>query len=376
MKKANCQMKRHLNIHCHPIQVSRLDNQKIVEKFIIKSDFQNILHNFKSNSLYALVCTQCCEFNNDYISNYNMNIDDCPNKKADPVSLFYSNLKPPCNDVSYFEFVEFDNKILIGTKFEIISYIKKQYDLMKVVNINLDKKIKKLDLFNKVNEKLIEKLNHNLEKEKSKNEKILSDLDKMTKEKNYLIIDLEKVNSKIEEILINLKKNKNEKNLLLNDLEKENLYELQSQLNTIIKKQKYIFGNCNEFNQILEKQTENNNTSVNFQSDCKHGKYDIKPIKDLVLTEKDWIIKYKEDKKIKKGVIGNRNINKSIILTRLSGCQLPTGLSIKTSGLTIRYPKSQAHNIPILNSKGLEIKDKENSDKNENFFFDEGFKFI
>lgn len=137
-------MKRHLNIHCHPIQVFKLDNQKIVEKFTVKSYFQNLLYDFKSNGLYALVCTQCNKFNNDYISNYNMNIDDCPNQKEHPAFLFNTNLKPLCHDVTYFEFVEFDNKILIGTKYEIISYIDKQYDLMKVMNINLDKKIKKL----------------------------------------------------------------------------------------------------------------------------------------------------------------------------------------------------------------------------------------
>lgn len=56
----------------------------------------------------------------------------------------------------------------------------------------------------------------------------MTDLDKITREKNILIIDLEYANTNIKEILIISKKNKKEKKLLLNDLEneKDNSFEI------------------------------------------------------------------------------------------------------------------------------------------------------
>ena len=108
-KRDDSQIKRHLNIHCHPIQAFRLDNQKIIEKNIIKTFYQNIFNNFKSSSIYTLVCTQYNEFNYDYIYNYNRDIIDYPCEKKYPSSLFYTNLKLPFNDATNFEFVLFHN---------------------------------------------------------------------------------------------------------------------------------------------------------------------------------------------------------------------------------------------------------------------------
>ena len=47
---------------------------------------------------------------------------------------------------------------------------------------------------------------------------------------------------------------------------------------------------------------------------------------------------HKSEKVIKIGVIGNANTGKSFILSKLSKRELPFGMSIKTEGLSIKYP--------------------------------------
>lgn len=91
----------------------------------------------------------------------------------------------------------------------------------------------------------------------------------------------------------------------------------------------------------------------------------MNPVKDLDFTKKDCAKKYMEDKTIKIGVIGNSNTGKSSILKRLSKYKFDIVFNKITEGLSIKYPKREENNIPLLNSKGQEIKEKENPEKNE-----------
>ena len=104
---------------------------------------------------------------------------------------------------------------------------------------------------------------------------------------------------------------------------------------------------------------------------------DIKSIKDIC---KGWPIKMskkakenydklKSDKVIRIGVIGNANKGKSFILSKISEIELPTGTSIKTEGLSIKYPeleKYKERKIVLLDSAGLETPVLNENDKNEN----------
>lgn len=82
---------------------------------------------------------------------------------------------------------------------------------------------------------------------------------------------------------------------------------------------------------------------------------------------------YKDIKYTKIGVIGSENRGKSTILSDFSKIELPTGVSIKTEGLSIKYPKldEQFKNrkIILLDSAGLETPilntDNNEEDKNE-----------
>ena len=61
---------------------------------------------------------------------------------------------------------------------------------------------------------------------------------------------------------------------------------------------------------------------------------------------------------IKIGVIGNANKGKSFILSKISKIDLPSGMSIKTEGLSVKYPvlndEYKDRRIALLDSAGLE----------------------
>ena len=92
---------------------------------------------------------------------------------------------------------------------------------------------------------------------------------------------------------------------------------------------------------------------------------DIKSIRDI---NKGWEVKmskkaeeeyetYKSQEVIKVGVIGNSNKGKSFLLSRISKIHLPSGTSIRTEGLSIKYPELEEfkdRKIALLDSAGLE----------------------
>ena len=106
----------------------------------------------------------------------------------------------------------------------------------------------------------------------------------------------------------------------------------------------------------------------------------IQSIKDFI---KGWNVifserfkNYKEifinDKVLKIGIIGNSNKGKSFILSKLSKIQLPYGTSIKTEGLSLKYPdleKYKNRKIALLDSAGLETPVVKTN--NDNYAFNE-----
>ena len=107
----------------------------------------------------------------------------------------------------------------------------------------------------------------------------------------------------------------------------------------------------------------------------------IQSIKDII---NGWNIRFSQrflkdqknfinQKILKIGVIGNSNKGKSFILSKLSQIKLPSGTSIKTEGLSIKYPDLEIYKnrrIALLDSAGLEspvIRENDNSEiGNEN----------
>ena len=133
------------------------------------------------------------------------------------------------------------------------------------------------------------------------------------------------------------------------------------------KEQKEQIDNLTNENKELTKkniQNETINKNANF-IDFYDVIVDIKSVKDI---SEGWEIKmnenakkkYEEFKKedvIKIGVIGNANKGKSFLLSKISKIPLPSGTSIRTEGLSIKYPvldHFKDRKIVLLDSAGIE----------------------
>ena len=132
-------------------------------------------------------------------------------------------------------------------------------------------------------------------------------------------------------------------------------------------------------NQLIGNEIHNKTKFIDFYDVIIH----INSIKDI---NKGWKIEvnpkarenYENFKKlniIKIGVIGNSNKGKSFLLSKISKIPLPSGTSIRTEGLSIKYPdldEFKDRKIALLDSAGLEtpvlkINDIINDKKNEFF---------
>ena len=93
--------------------------------------------------------------------------------------------------------------------------------------------------------------------------------------------------------------------------------------------------------------------SINSILDISKGGWNIKLSERFQKEYKNMI----KDKTLKIGIIGNSNKGKSFILSKLSKIDLPAGTSIKTEGLSIKYPDLKIYKdrrITLLDSAGLE----------------------
>ena len=114
-------------------------------------------------------------------------------------------------------------------------------------------------------------------------------------------------------------------------------------------------------NQLIGNEIHNKTKFIDFYDVIIH----INSIKDI---NKGWKIEvnpkarenYENFKKlniIKIGVIGNSNKGKSFLLSKISKIPLPSGTSIRTEGLSIKYPdldEFKDRKIALLDSAGLE----------------------
>ena len=209
----------------------------------------------------------------------------------------------------------------------------------------------KIDLLNKQ----LEKANNDLNKERTKN------------------IELNEIIKRQEQSIKDLTKDKNELNSIINAKE-NNLRKKSQELN----EEKINLQNQIRQNEIYRKEYENKMKIIDESSDKSHlyeGKsseefYDvIIKINSIKYLDEGWDIsmnekgqnnynKYKDvNTIIRLGVIGNENKGKSTILHKISGLPLPTGYSIKTEGLSIKYPELEKYpnlKLVLLDSAGLE----------------------
>ena len=292
-----------------------IDNNKTI--YSLDGKLRNLCLFKKSDSCF------CNELTKSYFTKSKIKIIDELNEKIEELSR---KLKDSKNDINLLEKEKKEVKNQIKSLKEENNYLYNEKTKQKN-NINsLENKIKKIESDNKSK---IESLN----KEKAVLEMAVNgDIDKIEKLDKYGI-NITNIKSKSKNVI---------------SVGKDN--------NIIVKK----------INNTFDK-----NDFINFYDVI----IDIKSIKDI--TE-GWEIKmndktnkkyeeYIKQKIIKIGVIGNSNKGKSFLLSKISKITLPSGTSIRTEGLSIKYPDLKLfkdRKIVLLDSAGLEtpVLKKENEE--------------
>ena len=207
------------------------------------------------------------------------------------------------------------------------------------------------------------------------------------KKLNNQISSLNEENKKLLEVLNEYKKissNLKKENIHLYDEIKDGIKSLQD----IKKDYREAQSQIENAEKKLKKIEDNADKSLKYQNLKAEDFYDL-IIKcnsitglikgwDVLMNEKGNMnyYKYKDEKFTKIGVIGSENRGKSTILSNFSGLELRTGVTIKTDGLSIKYPElkefpnrkfvlldSAGLETPILNTEFLDQKNKNNIEK-------------
>ena len=177
------------------------------------------------------------------------------------------------------------------------------------------------------------------------------------KTENYIYICKEE-KEKVFKIFWNHKTEKNKYNNI--SKENENL-------------QKLLQEKINELNiirhEMNQKEIKFKEFYKNFEGNKKNANefYDtILNINSILDVNKGWEIKFNSkkgkeeyDKMVKEdilkvGVIGNGNKGKSFFLSKISDYELPTGTSIRTEGLSLKFPDNSNKKIILMDSAGFE----------------------
>lgn len=295
-----------------------------------------------------------------------------------------------------------------------IKNLDKENDEKNEKNLKLQYEIKDLkkSLYEKSNKIAEErKSNSILEKEKRNLQNQLEEKTKEIQEEQKKIINLEKRIKDLENIMSKKNNIISEEQKKSNILEKENKqihikfdgalkeFAENSDQNRKLKEELNKYKDYEKKNETLNMQLNKlrtqNETKIDYIQNSADKYYDVVIDIDSInsLRNEGWEILYNEDRKenyekivneqtIKIGVLGLNNVGKSYLLSKIVKIDIPTGHSIETKGISIKYSqgdKGEEAGICILDSAGFEtpllsndkyikdeLKKKEESSKQEN----------
>ena len=364
------------NLHNHKVKVFLLSEKG---SFTFKEELNTLskktIAKLDSN-VCAFYCNDCNNLYKDYQSNFSLIDNNNINRN---ISLFgtsniINKLKKNNQDISFYEFLQFNDSFLIGTKNEIISFIFKEYN-------NLKEAMKVLDSTNKKNEKSITKITDELKLEKSENQKKRKDLEKA----QNLERDLKE---KIEDLNKNLKSEKN-KNLELNNkldnISHENNENVKKVLEQV-ENEKKINKNLNS--RISELQNKEKQLNLKNEESKEFIKQKDKEIQNLTnnnkslgnnveILKKKLDLKEKEIKNINNSLNKEKNINQNISQDLQSEKERNKMLTKKLDNISnennqnVRKVLEQVENEKKINKdleskiSELKVQKKENNKKNE-----------
>ena len=286
---------------------------------------------------------QCFEFqvNNNTSYYYNRRIKLENNVPIRRYSEYLSNLELIKNEKKYCncnkEYLKYSKTALIASFEEEINQLKKNNSIQ------------------------TEKIN-NLDREKRAQEKEINNLNEEKRDQVKKISNLNKEKDEQELKINNLNRDKNLLEFAINgDIEKINFLNQLGVEGDNLKKKDNLIQIDNNSNQIKGNQKYIKEKFIDFYDVIIH----IDSIKDI---NKGWKVEFNEktkekyesfknQKMIKIGVNGNSNKGKSFLLSKISKIKLPSGTSIRTEGLSIKYPdleKFKDRKIALLDSAGLE----------------------
>ena len=243
-----------------------------------------------------------------------------------------------------------DKNLMIKTKKEIITILSEKIADAKKANTI---EIEKLKNINSLNQSTINQLTQENNTLKNKNFKLKEDIKNLEKELSIFQKNVEKL--KLEKEILEQAIN-GDTNIIkiLNKYGITGKYLVPKKDSIQIDKEgKFIFSQPSRYKKP---------NSIEFYDII----IDIKSVKDIIKgieikmskrakeNYKDFISK----ELIKIGIIGNANKGKSFFLSRLSKINLPSSTSIRTEGLSIKYPELndifKNRNIALLDSAGQE----------------------
>ena len=330
---------------CYKIEYYNRYNYKS-EKVNMTEKVKNYLSSSSHKLLFSKENKECIcdEFIKDYFWEPKMKIIQKLRKYSQEVNTLKNEIK--------------ENKSINNKLFKQLENQNQAYSQLQNDNKNLKYKNEKLKEEKSSLDYKNKELKSEIDRNKIELDKKSKDNLNLEKEKKELQQEIYKVEDK-KDILVNKNENANKE---INELKKQK----ESIEKQKIDQKKQIEKLINENQKLTEekKGSEKTNKETNF-IDFYDVIVDIKSVKDI---SQGWEIKmnenskqkyeeFKKKKVIKIGVIGNANKGKSFLLSKISKIPLPSGTSIRTEGLSIKYPvldKFQNRNIVLLDSAGLE----------------------
>ena len=321
---------------------------------------------------------------------------------------------------AYQQYVEAyeDLKIKLDEKNNQLDDVNSKYNELKEINKNLEEKNKKLS---EKNDKLDDSEENNIfliEKQvnfefiSNRKEKFLEDKENeinylknqmkdMENEKNKIIEDLK---NELNEKEKNINASQNEFNSMKNEVENthskfngaiQQFEKMQNEIQSQKEKIKTLENTEKELKKTLQEYELIKNKNEELDNLLKEGEtkeeYLVKPAEDFYdviidinsiysLRNEGWEIKYNKitkekyqkiigEQTIKIGVIGINNVGKSYLLSKIIQGEIPTGYSIETKGISIKYSqgeKGEEEGICILDSAGFETPLLNENKSNEN----------
>ena len=374
------------------INIPNLGNYIFYYSYNNNSNYSDLLESFAFNFPTLNICP-CYKIQYNYSNGiYNdINMDGkISTNLITNLQFVYknNNNKCMCNEIQKKQFIKNKCQIIeelcdiyaqnilfqntIKNKDEIINNYKKTEKDLNFKNSNLkNEKISLKDTISNLTEKLrtSETINKNQDKEiknlKLQIENLNNTIVALQNDKSNLIQEKSNLELKIFKVVdkVDLLGNKNE--IAKEEINQLKL-EIKNQNEQRLINEKRLEDLRIEKEQLIQERKENTqlNRETNF-TDFYDVIIDIKSIKDI---SKGWKIKmsekakqnydnYKKEENLKIGIIGNANKGKSFLLSKISKIKLPSSTSIRTEGLSIKYPELEGYEnrkIVLLDSAGLE----------------------